>query len=228
MPHNLPPGVTRDPETGKFQRGNRPDMETWHDTHGFIFSLDSTIPAADLAGETSETVENSNELITTDFSEHLEVDEVFEASYMAYTATLSAPTTATAEGHVWASWTIQRDTAALVGTPRTTFLSTLSGTDVGIADVSNRFDVHEDSVLDHASLVCAAGLSDTTNSLAAGETATHMAREIPYRALFGTGPFFDQDDEIAIPHGFDVDNVSDHAVNLHINGVLRGPIHELD
>lgn len=198
------------------------------DLHTFVGRMVSSIAAADLGGGTVfEEVIGSDPTIL-DFTQHLDSGEIFEAWSVQGRAVLALPTTATAESSAYVQYAISGGTEDRVAPASPTVLT-------GQEDVSNGSKVsisrdweENDSVVYVGDMAAEASLADTTNGLAGG--ADHDADEIDAEfadTFDGIGPQFDSDDELTVPHTFDIRNVSDHDVIFGVALRVTGPVREL-
>lgn len=216
----------RDPNTGKFVSGGSVD---WDDMDVVTGSLASTIPAADLDGTKSNIATNGEATELVDFSSVLSRGEVFEIHRFELVATLTGPTTATAEGDIQLEWAVVSDLdAGEVGVGNPFYVSggggprTVSRSD-GVVDLYN-FQSEEDAVLSMGRLTCAPSMRDTATGTAGG-AAEGFDRVIRY--FGGAGPRFDEDDEIGAPHTYSVNGIDDHSVAASIDFFAEGQIRDV-
>lgn len=203
----------RDPHTGKFRSGDRPDN---FDHESIAASITVTLPAADLGGGTlTEEVDGEQgELI--DFTEPLNRDEIFELHSLQVSTTLSMPTTATAEGSAELAYQVVTDFAGPGPAGRPSFYGGPVEQEDGIADV-NTFQDHEDDYLARGRLVASPSHSDTVNALAGGADNANENYIVPVHDLR-----LDENDELTVPMALAVNNVSDHAVVATVDVVAHG------
>lgn len=212
----------RDPETGKFVSGSKQVHRDDGDT--LLADLVAVIPAADLSGGTVRPKMEGEAAELVDFGNVLDSDEVFEVYRLSLMVTLSMPTTATAEGSAQADYTLTDDLTDFVGTTGTFYGSTPQR-ETDIIDI--RVNQHDqDDWLVNGRLVAAPSVADSAAGLAAGSDNGIQLHNVPYLAYFGSGPRFDEDDEIGVPTQIAVDNVSDHAVQFTADLLIEGEIFE--
>lgn len=213
----------RDPSTGKFVSGS--GVDAWHDVESISGALRSNLPAADLAGGTGNTVVNYRESEIVDFTNILDNDEIFEVLGGHLVATLAMPTTATAEGSAQLNWVLRGDPEEGAGEhpPFYGFGPELSD---GIADIrQQQYDDNDRLAVGH--LTATPSFLDTVNALGGGGDDGFDRAELDFSDV-GTGPQYDADDEIGIPHTFYYDGVSDHAISAGFDLHLFGRVHDLD
>lgn len=211
MPHGeLPEGVRRDPDTGKFVAQSDADPLTFRDHETINGTLHGEVPAADLSGQTFEDFE-SDDFNIIQFGRLIDdPDEVAEIAWLRFVATLEPHTTATAEGHAGLGYELSEDTS-LNGMGQAPPFFAGSDFEELIADYTRR-SREANAVLVSGRLGSSPSHSDSTNGLAGGADYGFDAVEIPFRDLYGIGPMYDQFDDLFVPHRFEADNISDHAV----------------
>lgn len=212
----------RDPKTGKYVSGS--DVDDWSDVRAISGTLSSTIPAADLAGGTGNSVVGGEESEVIDFSNVLANDEVLEVMQLQMVTSLSAPTTATAESAVFLNYVLRGDLGEGAGQHPVHY-------GFGTHVEENAVDIRQSQYDDNDRLVTGHmpaenSHSDSATGLAAGADAGFDRVDLDFGSL-GAGPNFDADDEIGIPHSIYYDNVSDHAVLAHFDVHLFGQVHEV-
>lgn len=223
--------VRRDPETGKFVSADSAQGMGWNNLDHVSGARVYEIPAADLSGTTEEQIGSESDNTTIiDFSEVLDSDEVFEVVTAYVDVSAYAHTTASAEGYVSAYNAIDSDlsdlSSVVVDSP---FFGTNAAT-VGENDIADTLGAQSESDgrIWSGRLVAEPSYGDSTNGLGAGSNPDRVRKMIPLRALYGSGPVYDQDDEIYAASHLNVDNVSDHAVGTSFYVDLRGRIQEVE
>lgn len=206
----------RDPHTGQFVSGGGSGGDGWDKVAG---NLMAEIPAADLAGGTSTGNESNTvdgELATViDFSSILEHEEMFDVEWLYLDTVLYAPTTATAEGTVWAEWELSRESTMSVQHASNPFINGAVKGEDGLLDVGQS-QAEESSLLASGQMVGTPSFGDSTNGLGAGSDVDRTRQQFP---VFES---FDEDDEIYFPVELSADNVSDHAVAFDTTVVAYG------
>lgn len=212
--------VRRDPQTGQFVSGGEDAADD-----RLTGSISSTVPAADLSGGTASQAVDGETAEVIDFTQVLDSDEVFEVAALTVEASLSLPTTATAESAAQLNWTVSNDLgASQVINPVHYGNSAME--EQGIADVrAEQWD--DDGTLATGHLVAESSVGDSTNGLGAGAENDRERIRIPFWGDYGSGPVFDQNDELTAPHQFYIDNVDDHAVLATIVCHLEGNVTEV-
>lgn len=206
--------VYRDPDTGKFVSG---DLDGEQRT--IEATLASAILAADATGGQQIQAVDGEEAQTVDFGEFLEADEVFVLHEMQGRAILAGPTTATAESSIHLEYHVGQDSALGLSTRSSTFW-TNSNPDFteGIAEV-NADAGDNDEPLWFSQMAATPSIADSASGLAAG---SDIDRDDIRR--YGVGERFDEDDEIYVPHQFQIDGVDDHAVEFDIAIAFHGEV----
>lgn len=214
----------RDPKTGKFVSGS--SLSSWHDVDAVSAGLTTTVPAADLAGGTSSANVTGETAELIDFGDPLRDDEIFECHVMHLTATLSMPTTATAESAVMMDFNVMTDLGGAGPGIKAVHYGAGTQRTQGIADV-NADQLDDDSILYNGRMTATNSLADSVNGLAAGGDDDRLRETVRFVPDLGVGPRFDEDDELAVPHNIDIDNVSNHAVvatfDVHLVGSVVEP-----
>lgn len=211
----------RDPNTGKFVSGSRPDFDRFTSVRA---TLDATIPAADLAGGTGTNKVEGEESQLIDFNNELDADELFIPWQFHFVVSHQLPTTATAESSSQLDWVFMTDLDDLRPNAGSVFYGAGPIVEDGISDIraAESFDA---SILWGGKMGAEAGHSDTVNGLAGG--ANHGYDSMTLDALAMGSPWsFDEDDELAVPHDVQFDNISDHAVQTAFTVVAHGGIVE--
>lgn len=213
----------RDPNTGQFVSG---ESVNWDDLDVVTGSLTSTIPAADLAGTKATFPARGESTEIVDMSSTLTRGEVFEIHRFELVATLTGPTTATAEGDVQLEWALTRDLdVGEVGVSNPFYAGAGSQSEVrsdGVIDLHN-FQTDEDAVLSVGRLTCSPSHRDTTTGTGGG-AAEGFDRVIRH---FGAGPRLDEDDELGAPHTFSVNGIDDHSVAASFDLLVEGRIQDV-
>lgn len=214
--------VYRDPQTGQYQSGSRDSSGRYATVTA---NIASSIPAADLAGGTDIQSVDGDEAQLIDFTTILDSDEVFLLDQLQGRAFLSAPTTATAEGTVLLEYSLSRDFEFPNSGTSSAFWTGSAQREDGIADV-NQTQTDNDMAIWISQMSATPSIADSVNGLAGG---SDMDREDIRQHWHGDGrPAFDRDDELVAPHQWQVDNVSDHAVEWDLVVLAEGRIQELD
>lgn len=211
----------RDPQTGKFLSGG---VDSWADIRTVSGAMNSTIPAADLAGGTGNAVVNGENSEIVDFSNLLDNDEIFEVLAGQFVATLSMPTTATAESAARLNWVLRGDLGEGAGEHPGHYGFGAERED-GIVDIrSQQYWDADRLAVGH--LTATNSVVDTVNALGAGGDDGFDRVDLEFGHL-GAGPQFDSDDEVGVPHTVYFDNISDHAVEAGFDVHLVGTVHEV-
>lgn len=214
----------RDPKTGKFVSGS--SLSSWHDVDAISGGLTTTVPAADLAGGTTTANVGGETAEIVDFGDPLRDDEIFECHVMHLNATLSLPTTATAESAAMMDFVVLTDFGGAGPGIKTVHYGANAQKAQGIADVTAD-QLDDDSILYNGRMTATNSLADSVNGLAAGGDDDRLREQLRFVPDLGVGPRFDEDDELSIPHDIDIDNVSDHAVvatfDVHLVGSVVEP-----
>lgn len=198
----------RDPRTGKFVSGGRGSGEP----KTVVADLASSILAADLAGGQVNPTVSGDEAELVDFTPLLDSDEVFVLDAMQGRAFLAGPTTATAEGSVLLEYALSRDFASPAAARSSSYwVSSAPDRTSGIVDINHLQD-NDTSEFWSSQLRAEPSARDTTTGTALG---TDIDRE-DIQWVWDDGPQFDRDDEIVVPHNWEVDGVDDHAVEFDI------------
>lgn len=208
--------VHRDPETGKFvSSGDSGHFDSYRDLRSASGLVSAEIPAADLSGGTTahDSLEDANLLLDGD--RYLEPNELMELVAVAFTSTLSGPTTASAESSMAAAvqYGFEETFEGVIDTPPAFWAGSGLIENSGVYDV-NRGDEDADSALWMERLQATADFGDSTNGLGAGADIDRARRFIPYRRLYGLGPTLSADESLFAPIRIFTDNVSDHAVQV--------------
>lgn len=220
--------VRRDPRTGQFvSEGSGFD---WNDTRRIDGFIRTAIPAADLNGGTeTERISNDDTEIIP-FDEVIDVDEVFHLAALQINASASIPTTSTAEAYMAVKWGISEDFGD--------FGATMSNHPFW---QNTQWEGGPDGIIDgisvglEASDLLAGGILEVTNSnrdtatgTAAGSDIGRYDDVINFREIYGAMPIYDNDDELSVPHEFEIDGVDDSGVTFHLRALAHGFVEELD
>lgn len=212
----------RDPETGQFlSSGGYSDR--WMDTSRIHGRIRSNIPAADLSGAIRQRVDGAEAEIM-EFSDILDNDEIFRLRSLQISAILALPTSSTAEGNAQLAWglgTNPDSSVTMMGNP---FYTGTVHLEEGVADIASGSLEQSEHIAVGTLQAEASGL-DTVNGAGFGGDIDRDRRQLH---LPGGGPAFDRDDELILPHIFDVDGVNDHSVDFSFNLLAHGVIEELD
>lgn len=210
----------RDPKTGKFVSGSGGE----YPRDRIFGSIASTVPAADLAGGTTDANVFGEDSEVIDFSEYLDSDEVFEIAAVTVTATLAMPTTATAEGAAQLNWSVASD----LGKGRVIAPTHYGGNTMRESETADirQAQWDDDTVITQGTMTATAGFGDSVNGLGAGSFDGYERERIAFWDEYGSGPIYDADDELSVPHTMYIDNVSDHAVVAEIVVFLEGEVHD--
>lgn len=208
----------RDPSTGKFVSGSG---ERWDELEVLYGGIAATIPAADLSGGLHHEWVAGSETEVIDFTAELDREEVFETRVIDVTVTLSMPTTATAEGAAEMEWALSSNFDN-EPSPTPTFYGGDLGEESGTADINASQMDDAGSLLTVGRLTATPSIADTVNALAAGGDDDRRQKTLTY----GRGPRFDDNDQIAAPFSFHIDNVSDHAVVGTVDVMIAGIVDE--
>lgn len=214
--------VYRDPETGQFVSSGEGD--DWVDTTRIAASLHSSIPAADLSGGKANAGVEGEAAEIADFTDVLENDEIFRLRSVQISATFAMPTSATAESSGEVTWALTRGSHAFPFFINSPFYNGSVDIEDGIADVTSASD-EESAALAIGQLRSEPSFLDTVNGAGGGGINGADHRTVQFGKA---GPAFDRDDELRLVHEFDVDGVSDHAVDASWHTLLHGVIEELD
>lgn len=218
--------AARDPDTGQFVSGGGGGaLPAYGETRTVVGMLSTEIPAADLGGgQTRADAEADGNLEIIDFDQVLvQEGEVFEVLFANWTAALKIHTTNTAEAYAELDYTVGTD---LEQDDRTSGPFFVSSVDIGNNIDATNGSGREESALWRGRLFSSNQFGDSTNGLGAGMDADRERRQFPFGALYGQGPLFDMDDSLYVPHHYDIDNVSDSAVNAGFGLELTGVVHE--
>lgn len=210
----------RDPRTGKFVSGGDSAADD-----RITGSISTTVPAADLAGGIEEIGVDGERAEVIDFTSILDSDEIFEVAAMTTTVALSGPTTATAEGSLQLNWTVATDLSESRVINPVFFGKSVHRTQ-GVADI-RQAQWDDDSVLTNGLLTATPSMRDTATGTAGGSHEGFDRERIGFWDEFGSGPVFDQDDELTAPHKLYCDGVDDHAIVATILVSLEGNVSEL-
>lgn len=202
----------RDPETGKFVSGGemrslRADMDAITGAVAFV------IPAADLAGETSASIDGEDAEII-DFTGVLDDDELFKIEMLSLSLSMGLPTTSSAEGFGAAAWQLRTDFGEVP--PSATadkFTGTGTADSTGIVDVAQA-QSEESDIIDSGVLYAEASFADALNTLGGGSDVANEHRYLKVGADLGAVLTVDEDDELSIPTSFRTDNVNDHRISF--------------
>lgn len=217
--------VQRDPETGQFVAVEGQRLEGYHETTALTGWVSGTIPAADLAGGTTDQDQLVGEEVElVDFSGVLASDEVFEVVQMVVSAGLWIHTTNTAEAAARGQVVVSRESD--LNDFRASFWAGTPDSEQGVWDVQAG-NLERAEVLHRSHLFTTNQYGDSTNGLGAGSDIDRDRRTYPFRALYGSGPMFDQDDELYAPMTVETDNISDSALEQEVVVHLRGVVHQL-
>lgn len=214
--------MRRDPRTGQFVSDD--DHDDWTDTTRIAASMHSSIPAADLGGGVvTEGVEGAEAQIA-EFTDILENDEIFHLHSLQISATFAMPTTATAESSGECTWVLTRGSHAYPFFINSPFYNGSVDAEDGIVDITSHSE-EESQALAVGQMRAEPSFKDTVNALGAGGQNDADHRTVHFGPR---GPAYDRDDELYLVHEFDVDNVSNHAVDASWHCLLHGVIEELD
>lgn len=223
----------RDPETGQFV--SRQDQVGWHDFDHIGGGFSVTIPAAELGGGTGghDVWSSADASEAIDATPHLDNDEVFEAWVVQWQASLSMPTTSTAESSAGMAWALTPE-GGVGPVPWSTSPTFYGGgqqdsvTNAGItSNVSKQTEVSRETIVGGFEYK-GSYFADSTNGLGGGGENANSRGYMPMKALYGGGPVLDRDDELFIAMELVFDNISDHAVVGTVGVVMHGITHELD
>lgn len=211
---------TRDPQTGKFVSGKKAGRE-----RSITATYGTTIPAADLSGGTSIARVSGEAAVFVDFSDKLHNDEVFHLDRIQGRLSVAMPTTATAEGYAMLEYVLSQDGNDSSWSTSNAFWSGSPHTEDGIVDIT-QVDTDDESTLYAGVSTVAPSVADTANNMTAGAENDHddILRVWPEDET----PVFDENDELAFPHQWHVDNVSDHAVYGEVVALLEGRVLEVE
>lgn len=209
----------RDPNTGKFVSGS---SVSWTDTTRITAVMHSNIPAADLAGGKVSAPVTGDNAEFVNFSKHLDHDEMFRLLSIDLTAVLALPTTATAESAGEVTYVLSRAGENSIARTNSPFFNGNIHREQGIVDLTAS-DGETAETLAIGELQASNSLRDTATGTAAGADIDRDRRVIHFG---GRGPAFDRDDEIYVPHEFDVDGISDHAVDASWHALLHGVVED--
>lgn len=205
--------VYRDPETGKFVSGTDENhcFEDLELVHGMVAHR---VDAADLGGG-EQSFRYNEEATVVDFGELLDQHEVGEVVAGRFAQSLSAPTTATAEGFVYSTTQITSDPSfnwrSVVATP----LSGSHNTDDSVDMLQQ--SAHDNEILFQISQAATGSNRDTASGTAAGSDIAQTDEFVDFRNVYGGGPVYDEDDELHVTAQFQTDNIDDHRVLLTTN-----------
>lgn len=208
----------RDPQTGQFVSGGSVPFSELDVVTG---SLASTIPAADLSGTTGSEVTFGEQTIAVDFTPVLDRNEVFQVERLEAVATLTLPTSATAESSGEVEWAVRSDIGEGEIAAGKSFYNSFVAREDGIIDINQHQTDEADDLLVAGRLTGESSLLDTVNGAGAGGIHGHERAGVVYD---GAGPRYDENDALSIPHSFSFDAISDHAITASFDLMLWGQV----
>lgn len=222
----------RDPQTGQFVSSDSPGNYDWQDIRSISGVNHMEIPAADLAGGTgTSTAVGHPEAQIVDFTNVLDQDEVFRVLQIRANHLLYLPTTSTAESSSIATFEVSEEpngATALGSGGAPTHYGGNQNASSGIIDIGAGAGGGKVSgVLYTGEMTAEASLGDSVNGLGAGAAPDRLREVVEFQHL-GGGPIYDADDELYVPTRIGYENISDHAIQVTHNVLVRGLVEELD